>query len=398
MRILNLANGNGGGSSGSVGSSSNNNSPSISRRRGITTRTTKSLLQRIQQLDTPHSILILTLICGTIFTCGLVFGHHILGTPQIDSVGNSSGSNKNNINNSFHGHLKNAESSPLAAAMSNAALTSPYMQNLILESAKADAIEKKEEMEEMAKHHGDAKLVGAHYLRGGVLQPGDVNYNPHHHIDDAIISEEEGEKTKGEEQLQQLDKTENMHNHFAEALKHELDVVKQGEAKIFESMHNQFAQAVEAEHKAVDSIKSEVDSLKEKAKGLLHAGGGSSSKEGSSTIASNTNAGEVLREGRGGDLQYYPYMTASVPTDYDFQRYEPLGGNRFIEYKNGNSPYQITDKLLMQSDELARSRRYHVVAAMKHIWKNYKELAFGKDELHPISGSATSNWGGMGTT
>jgi hypothetical protein len=138
-----------------------------------------------------------------------------------------------------------------------------------------------------------------------------------------------------------------------------------------------------------------VDSLKERAKGLLHGGG--SNLGGSSNASNGTNAGEFL-VGGGGDLQYYPYMTAAVPTNYDFQRYEPLGGNRFVEYKNGNSPYQITDKLIAQSDELARSRRYHVVAAMKHIWKNYKELAFGKDELHPISGSATSNWGGMGTT
>jgi hypothetical protein len=391
MRILSLANnGHGGGSV--VGGASSNNSPSIGRRRGITTRTTKSLLQRIQQLDTTQSILILALICGTIFTCGLVFGHHVLGTPQVvDNV-------NNNINiGGFHGHLKNAESSPLAAAMSNAALTSPYMQNLIMESAKADAIEKKEEMEAVAKHHGDAKMVGAHFLRGGLLQPGDANYNPHHHIDDAITSEED---EKQQQQQPQHDSTENMHNHFAEALKHELDVVKQGEMKIVESMHNQFAQAVESEHKAMDSIKSEVDSLKMKAKGLLRRGGSSyAQKVESSSNASKTNAGE-LREGGGGggDLQYYPYMTASVPTDYDFQHYEPLGGNRFVEYKNGNSPYQITDILISQSDELARSRRYHVVAAMKHIWKNYKELAFGKDELHPISGSATSNWGGMGTT
>ena len=51
-----------------------------------------------------------------------------------------------------------------------------------------------------------------------------------------------------------------------------------------------------------------------------------------------------------------------------------------------------------QSDELARSRRFHVLNGMKHIWKNYKEKAFGADELHPVSGTTSQNWGGMGTT
>ena len=91
-------------------------------------------------------------------------------------------------------------------------------------------------------------------------------------------------------------------------------------------------------------------------------------------------------------------MTLPISTTYNFQQYEPLGGNRFVEYKNGDSPYQITKTLISQSDELARSRRYHVKEAMKHIWTNYKAYAFGMDELHPISKRGTSNWGGMGTT
>ncbi|KAL7530357.1 hypothetical protein ACHAXR_009943 [Thalassiosira sp. AJA248-18] len=91
-------------------------------------------------------------------------------------------------------------------------------------------------------------------------------------------------------------------------------------------------------------------------------------------------------------------MTSPISEDYDFSRYEPLGGSRFTEYKTGGSPYDITSKLIEQSDELARSRRHHVLGAMKHVWKSYKQYAFGKDELHPISKKATSNWGGMGTT
>ena len=120
-------------------------------------------------------------------------------------------------------------------------------------------------------------------------------------------------------------------------------------------------------------------------------------------VAANNPAEKEQTVGNGrdpkrADPKYYPYMTLPISADYDFSKYEPLGGGRFAEYKDGDSPYAITDKLKEQSDELARSRRVHVLNAMKHVWKNYKEKAFGSDELHPISGSTTQNWGGMGTT
>jgi mannosyl-oligosaccharide alpha-1,2-mannosidase len=35
---------------------------------------------------------------------------------------------------------------------------------------------------------------------------------------------------------------------------------------------------------------------------------------------------------------------------------------------------------------------------MRHVWKNYKERAFGNDEIKPMSGGTTNKWGGMGTT
>ncbi|KAL7522486.1 hypothetical protein ACHAWX_007192 [Stephanocyclus meneghinianus] len=93
-----------------------------------------------------------------------------------------------------------------------------------------------------------------------------------------------------------------------------------------------------------------------------------------------------------------PYLAEPVPLDYNFSAFEPLGGGRFAEYKDGGSSIVITDSLLSQSDNVARSRRVHVLNAMKHVWKNYKEHAYGKDELHPVSGKGTDNWGGMGTT
>ena len=93
-----------------------------------------------------------------------------------------------------------------------------------------------------------------------------------------------------------------------------------------------------------------------------------------------------------------PYAAEPVPLDYNFSAFEPLGGGRFAEYKDGDSPLVITESLLSQSDNVARSRRVHVLNAMKHVWNNYKEHAFGKDELHPVSGKGTDNWGGMGTT
>lgn len=35
---------------------------------------------------------------------------------------------------------------------------------------------------------------------------------------------------------------------------------------------------------------------------------------------------------------------------------------------------------------------------MKHAWRGYREHAWGRDELKPISGRGQDNWGGMGVT
>lgn len=76
--------------------------------------------------------------------------------------------------------------------------------------------------------------------------------------------------------------------------------------------------------------------------------------------------------------------------DSDFQ---PQGPNRFSEWKEGNSPYNVTLFQQMKSDNLARSRRQHVKEAMTFVWDNYRTHAFGADELKPISGKRHEPWG-----
>jgi IS1 family transposase len=217
-----------------------------------------------------------------------------------------------------------------------------------------------------------------------MLAPGDKNYNPHRAVDDILAEEgmtgEEGdgamyagdtgdhhehhrEDELGEEKKVELDEKEDMHNHFAEAVRKHIEEEKKS---LGEELHNLKVGAAEV---------------------VKHGLRG----------ANEVIEAEVKKD-FDKEPSYYPYMTMPVSENYDFTKYEPLGGGRFAEYKDGDSPYTITDTLKEQSDELARSRRTHVLNGMKHIWKNYKEKAFGSDELHPISGTTSQNWGGMGTT
>ena len=93
----------------------------------------------------------------------------------------------------------------------------------------------------------------------------------------------------------------------------------------------------------------------------------------------------------------FPYL-GSPPKTSDISTFQPLGGGRFDEYKNGESPYQISQDLQQKSDELARLRKPFIVEAMKHAWDGYKRHAFGHDELLPVSRKGADPWGGMGTT
>lgn len=217
-----------------------------------------------------------------------------------------------------------------------------------------------------------------------MLAPGDKNYNPHRAVDDILAEEGLGGDTgDGGDGAMYAGDTGDHKQHEEEEMEKSVELIEK------EDMHNHFAEAVK------QHIESEKKSLGEKLHDL---------KVGASEVMKHglRGAGETKEKTKveydKGESSYYPYMTMPVSEDYDFTKYEPLGGGRFAEYKDGDSPYTITDKLREQSDELARSRRFHVLNGMKHIWKNYKEKAFGADELHPVSGTTSQNWGGMGTT
>jgi mannosyl-oligosaccharide alpha-1,2-mannosidase len=93
----------------------------------------------------------------------------------------------------------------------------------------------------------------------------------------------------------------------------------------------------------------------------------------------------------------YPYSLDVVNT-YDFTTWEPPGGNRYKEYASGDEPYILTDEVLRQSNQLARSRREYVKKAMQFAYGAYEQYAFGHDEVLPQTKSFSDNWGGMGTT
>lgn len=82
-------------------------------------------------------------------------------------------------------------------------------------------------------------------------------------------------------------------------------------------------------------------------------------------------------------LSSFPYFGNAT---LDF----PKGRNkerRFMEWKDGGTPYEITVEMMRDSDDLARERRPKIKAAMEHAWKGYKKYApYGEDEVFPISG------------
>ena len=320
---------------------SNGNPKGIGRRRGTPPRGGKTFPDQ-------KMILVLAAVAATIFASGLMLGTHTLGSPQVSDTSAASSVSQTSLNNEH--------SSPLVAATSRIAASD--VQRLIMESAAAEAFEEEERrQEEDALKHGDKTL--ALHLRGALV-PGDPNYNPHHHIDDTLDVDDP--LNSNQEIVGGEEKQENM----------------------IENMHHQFAQALDHEKHVIDSaVKKGVTKLKETAAGVAKK------------VALR---GAIAKDETAENLPNYPYMRTLVPKDHDFTKYKPLGGNRFIEYLEGDSPYAMTDSLREQSDNLARSRRVHVVNAMKHVWKNYKEYAFGMDELHPISKKGTANWGGMGTT
>ena len=65
-----------------------------------------------------------------------------------------------------------------------------------------------------------------------------------------------------------------------------------------------------------------------------------------------------------------------------------------MEWKDGGSPFELSDEVRRESDSLARARRPKIKAAMEHAWGGYRKYAFGENEVNPISGHA-KHIGGM---
>jgi len=84
--------------------------------------------------------------------------------------------------------------------------------------------------------------------------------------------------------------------------------------------------------------------------------------------------------------------------DNPFKLFNPKGGRRYEEYKNGTTPVQITPQMIEGSDKIARERRVYVKDAMVHVWSGYKKYAYGADELLPLSKKPSEPWGGVGAT
>ena len=85
---------------------------------------------------------------------------------------------------------------------------------------------------------------------------------------------------------------------------------------------------------------------------------------------------------------YFGTATLDFPTERNKYR-------RYIEWKDGNTPFDIIDDIKRDSDALARVRREKIKAAMEHAWGGYKKYAFGEDEVHPISGNSGRTSGMM---
>ena len=93
-----------------------------------------------------------------------------------------------------------------------------------------------------------------------------------------------------------------------------------------------------------------------------------------------------------------PYMK-TIDRSLDDEPFVPLGGSRFVEYKNGTFvPFKRSRIEMLQLDEIARIRSQKIKEAMVHLWGGYKQYAWGRDELLPISNGGQDNWGAMGTT
>jgi hypothetical protein len=77
-----------------------------------------------------------------------------------------------------------------------------------------------------------------------------------------------------------------------------------------------------------------------------------------------------------------------------------LAGRRFAVGKGVASGRAggVSADAKAESDAFGQRSALKVVGAMRHAWRGYQQHAWGHDELKPISGRASDNWGGIGCT
>jgi len=107
------------------------------------------------------------------------------------------------------------------------------------------------------------------------------------------------------------------------------------------------------------------------------------------------NVGDGVIANETAYMENYPYRFNST---LDMENYRAMGGGRFIEWKDGQSPYDINDQVKFASDQAARERKEHIKESMQHAWNGYKTYAFGYDEVMPVTGGKNLRWAGLGTT
>jgi Glycosyl hydrolase family 47 len=132
-------------------------------------------------------------------------------------------------------------------------------------------------------------------------------------------------------------------------------------------------------------------------------GGGAADKGGAVAAAAAAAIAQAQNGASGGGAAGtgtdYPYPLEPVEESYDIQKnFVVKGGSRFAEYTTGTAPYTIAAATRTKSDQVARSRRFHVKKAMKFAWDGYVKYAFGMDEIRPQSGTGSNGWGGQGIT
>ena len=81
-----------------------------------------------------------------------------------------------------------------------------------------------------------------------------------------------------------------------------------------------------------------------------------------------------------------------------FYNFKPQGGNRYLEYKDGDRMVTVTPEMKTESDYAAKMRKESVKNSMKYAWTHYRNRAFGYDEIRPITGVPDDSWKGIGVT